>query len=195
MFSLLIQWQSAGKSFKYNNFFSVNLYRKTLNLIKPNRNHQASYLSYIKELGDEERYPFPLDFDHSDFPAMLARIQDFEQGLNLPTGYVPSSTYWLVDNSEIIGVSNLRHHLNDQLRTAGGHIGLSIRPSCRGGKLSVQLLQMTLAKAAAMEIKEVHIHCYRDNLASAKMIEACGGVLDSEVLADGEVVLRYVVGL
>jgi predicted acetyltransferase len=46
-----------------------------------------------------------------------------------------------------------------------------------------------------MEIKEVHIHCYRDNLASAKMIEACGGILDSEVLAEGQVVLRYVVGL
>jgi predicted acetyltransferase len=136
-----------------------------------------------------------LDFDHSDFPAMLARIQHFEQGTNLPEGYVPSSTFWLIEGDEIIGVSNLRHQLNDQLLKAGGHIGLSIRPSCRGGKLSIQLLHMTLAKAAAMGIKEVHVHCYCDNLASAKMIEACGGVLDSEVLADGHTVLRYLVEL
>ncbi len=166
-----------------------------MKLIKPSIKYQASYLSYIEELGDEERYPFPLDFDHRDFPAMLARIQDFEQGLNLPSGYVPSTTYWMVDGDEIIGVSNLRHHLNDQLKAAGGHIGLGIRPSYRGQKLSIQLLHMTLAKASAIGIKEVHIHCYRDNLASARMIEACGGVLDSEVLADGQVVLRYVVEL
>lgn len=166
-----------------------------MKLIKPKENYQSSYHSYIKELGEEERYPFPLDFDHSDFPAMLGRIKQFELGNNLPAGYVPSSTYWLVDNSEIIGVSNLRHCLNDQLRITGGHIGLGIRPSCRGKKRSIQLLQMTLAKAAAMDIKEVHIHCYRENLASAKMIEACGGVLDSEVLADGHTVLRYVVEL
>jgi predicted acetyltransferase len=166
-----------------------------MDLIKPNLKYQDSYLSFIKELGDEERYPFPLDFDHSDFSAMLDKVQDFEQGLNLPTGYVPSSTYWLVENHEIIGVSNLRHHLNDQLLKTGGHIGLSIRPSCRGGKLSIQLLHLTLAEAVSKGISEVHIHCYRENLASSRMIEACGGVLDSEVLAVGQVVLRYVVEL
>ena len=162
-------------------------------LIKPTENYQSSYHSYIKELAQEERYPFPLDFEHSDFSAMLDKIQQLEQGSNLPDGYVPSTTYWLVENHEIIGVSNLRHHLNDQLKVAGGHIGLGIRPSCRGRKLSIQLLQMTLAKAAAMDIGEVHIHCYRDNLPSARMIEVCGGVLDSEVLTGGQVVLRYVV--
>jgi len=166
-----------------------------LNLVKPNIKYQASYRSYIKELGDEERYPFPLDFNHSDFPAMLDRIQQIEQGTNLPIGFVPSSTYWLIEKHEIIGVSNLRHHLNEQLRTTGGHIGLGIRPSFRGRKLSIQLLKITLTKAVAMGINEVHIHCYRNNLASAKMIEACGGVLDSELLADGELVLRYLVGV
>lgn len=164
-----------------------------LKLFKPNIKYQASYLSYLEELGDEERYPFPLDFDPRDYPAMLERIQQFEQGVNLPDGYVPSTTYWLVEKDEIIGVSNLRHHLSDQLRLAGGHIGLGIRPSCRGRKLSIQLLQMTLAKAAAMGIDEVHIHCYHNNMASAKMIEACGGVLDSEVLTEGQVVLKYLV--
>jgi len=46
-------------------------------LIKPCADFKASYDGYIRELGDEERYPFPLDFDHSDFPALL-------QGLGPP---------------------------------------------------------------------------------------------------------------
>ena len=165
-----------------------------MKLIKPTLDYQASYLSYIEELGDEERYPFPLDFDHSDFNALLSQINDFEQGINLPIGYVPSSTYWLMDGDEIIGVSNLRHHLNDLLLEAGGHIGLSTRPSMRGQGLGIKLLQMTLEQASQMGIIEVHIHCYADNPASAKMIEACGGVFDSEFKPDdGPVVLRYVV--
>ncbi len=165
-----------------------------MKLIKPSVAYQTSYLSYIKELSDEERYPFPLDFDHSDFPAMLEKIKQYEQGINLPIGYVPSSTFWLVENQEIIGVSNLRNHLNDRLRTAGGHIGLGVRPSYRGNRLGIQLLQLTLEKAAAMGIDEVHVHCYRDNLASARMIKACGGVLDSIVLdAYGEMLQRYTI--
>ena len=165
-----------------------------MKLIKPNIKYQASYLSFIEELGDEERYPFPLDFDYQNFSAMLERIEQFEQGVNLPAGYVPSSTYWLIENDEIIGVSNLRHHLIEQLIVAGGHIGLSIRPSCRGGNFSVQLLQMTLAEAVKKGINQVHIHCYADNVASAKMILAGGGVLHSEeLMAEGQTVQRYVI--
>ena len=164
-------------------------------LISPSIKHKISYLSYIKELGDEERYPFPLDFDHSDFPAMLDRIEAFEQGVNLPDGYVPSSTYWLVEDQEIIGVSNLRHHMNDQLLKAGGHIGLGIRPSCRGRKLGVKLLKMTLDEAVSKGINEAHVHCYAENSASANMILACGGVLDSVVEDGGHTVQRYVIEL
>lgn len=168
---------------------------KSLSLIKPNLKYQDSYQSYIKELGDAERYPFPLDFDHSDFAAMLDRINDFEQGENLPKGYVPSSTYWLIQDDELIGVANLRHELNESLKTAGGHIGLGIRPSHRGQGLSIQLLNMTLEKAKKKGINPVHIHCYQENTVSARLIEACGGELDSEVDEGGVVVQRYLIDL
>ncbi len=165
-----------------------------MRLITPSSRYHASYLSYIEELGDEERYPFPLDFEHHDFTAMLARIRQFEQGINLPVGVVPSSTYWLVKSHEIIGVANLRHQLNEQLKQAGGHIGLGIRPSFRGRKLSIQLLKLTLKQAANKGIKAVHVHCYRDNLASARMIVAAGGQLDSELSSTaGQVVQRYII--
>jgi len=165
-------------------------------LIKPSISFQESYNAYIEELGDESRHPFPMDFDHRDFAAMLAKIEQYEQGIDLPAGYEPSTTYWLVDGDELIGAANLRHQLSDILKQAGGHIGLGIRPKYRGQGLSVKLLNLTLAKAHNMGINPVEVHCYQDNLPSAGMIKACGGVFHSSHLMDnGKTIDRYVIKL
>ena len=152
-----------------------------MELVKPSLRYQQSYIDYIAELGDEERYPFPLDFEHQDFDAMLQKNQDFADGVNLPEGYVASETYWLVDGTEIVGVANLRLRLNDAIRHCGGHIGLGIRPSYRGKGLGIELMRQMIALAKSKGINELHIHCYKSNIASAKMIMANGGVLDSEI--------------
>lgn len=165
-----------------------------LSLVTPGMAWQASYHRYIEELGEEERYPFPMDFDHRDFAAMLQRIANFAAGVNLPDGYVPSTTLWLVSGDELLAVANIRHTLNDNLRYAGGHIGLGVRPSARGQSLGSYLLQQSINVARQQGISDVHIHCYKDNLASRGMIEHCGGELASEVEMDNSaVVLRYVV--
>lgn len=164
-------------------------------LIKPDIAYQQSYAVYIDELGDEERYPFPMDFDHRDFPALLEKLEDFSKGRKLPEGYVPSTTYWLVSGDELLGISNLRHELNDALRRSGGHIGLGIRPRYRGKGLGIELMARTIDEARRMGIGEVHIHCHKGNEPSARMIRAVGGRLDSEVAAPvgDEVVQRYIV--
>lgn len=170
-----------------------------LTLITPSKQFRQSYLNYISELGNEERYPFPLDFDHSNFSEMLQRNHDFANGVNLPNGYVASSTYWMIENNDIIGVSNLRHYLNDEITFVGGHIGLGIRPSRRGEGLSKRLLMLTLEQAKIKNIADIHIHCYQDNHASSAMITACGGVLHSVVeLADKDLqnktkIARYLI--
>ncbi|MGV3591900.1 MAG: GNAT family N-acetyltransferase [Gammaproteobacteria bacterium] len=164
-----------------------------ITLIEPSADFARSYRAYIAELGDEVRYPFPLDFDHSDFARLLHRLREFRDGIALPDGFVPSATYWLVCGNELLGVSNLRLELNERLRKHGGHIGLGIRPSERGRGLGKLLLRLTLAKARERGIAQVHIHCHQHNRASARMIMANGGVLDSEVLHDGQCVQRYII--
>ena len=116
-------------------------------LIEPNAEFEPSYREYIRELGNEERYPLPLDFDHSDFPSFLARLADFDAGRNSPAGYVASSTYWFVEGGKILGVSNLRHTLNEEIHRCGGHIGLGIRPSQRGRGLGAELMSLTIQEA------------------------------------------------
>lgn len=164
-------------------------------LVKPSPKFETSYGEYVRELGDEERYPFPLDFDHSDFNSLIHRLNEFEAGRNLPEGYVASSTFWLVEGCEIIGVSNLRHTLNREIRRCGGHIGLGVRPSQRGRGLGVELMRLTIQEAQKRGIEEIHIHCYKSNSVSARIIESNGGVLHSEIKegASANVVQRFVV--
>lgn len=165
-----------------------------MKLMLPNSKYELSYNEYIIELADEERYPFPLDFDHSDFQSMLEKLDDFSNGRDIPLGYVAATTYWLVEGGELVGVSNLRHYLNNRIKESGGHIGLGIRPSYRGQGLGAKLLQLTIEKAKERAIKEIHIHCHKNNEASSRMIKSVGAVLESEIHVNGgsEVVQRYV---
>ncbi|MAO67727.1 MULTISPECIES: GNAT family N-acetyltransferase [Idiomarina] len=162
-------------------------------LILPIIELESSYRRYINELGEEERYPFPLDFEHDDFPAMLRRIDNFKAGVDIPDGFVQSSTYWLVDNNEIIGCTNIRHCLNDRIEYCGGHIGLGIRPSYRGMGLGKVLLKQSIEKATELGINPLHIHCHTNNVASCRMIESCGGKLSSTVTVGNEAINRYLI--
>ncbi len=161
-------------------------------IIEPNLQCQQAYQHYIERLGDEERYPFVLDYDSTDFAQYIALMQDLKDGK--VTGKVASSTFWLMHGKQILGVSNLRHYLDDSIREVGGHIGLGISPELRGQGLSKRLLQLTLDKAEQLGISCVHLHCYQHNLASNNMIRACQGQLDSVVEdASGAVINRYLI--
>lgn len=164
----------------------------TVMLVKPHLRFKESYNNYINELADEERYPLTMDFDHTNFDSFLNKLKEYENGESLQEGYVANITYWLVEGSEIIGVSNLRPKLNEQIQYCGGHIGLGIRPSKRRNDFGSKLLELTIQEAWKLGLTELHIHCYKTNLASAKVIQANNGRLHSEITQD-QVVQRYVV--
>lgn len=161
-------------------------------LVKPHLRFKESYNNYINELADEERYPLTMDFDHTNFDSFLNKLKEYENGESLQEGHVANITYWLVEGSEIIGVSNLRPKLNEQIQYCGGHIGLGIRPSKRRNDFGSKLLELTIQEAWKLGLTELHIHCYKSNLASAKVIQANNGRLHSEIDVD-QVVQRYVV--
>ncbi len=151
-----------------------------LSLIRPIVEYENSYRSYIRELGDSERYPFTLDFEFDDFPALVSRLNNCSLGIDLPDGWVPHTTFWLVENGEIVGVSSLRHRMTDRLKRLGGHIGFGVRPSAQGRGVAKELLRQTLSEAGHLGISEVLVICLKDNVASASVIRANGGRLESE---------------
>lgn len=162
---------------------------------RPHAALQDSFRSLVREfiVSGEPLVPFPLAFAHDDFGAFLEQLDASSRGSGIPEGFVPHTTFWLVQCGEVVGVSNLRHALNDNLRVDGGHIGYGVRPSARRRGHGTRLLRHTLAAAGAMGIGEVLLTCARANVASAATIVRCGGRLDSEAFVKhrGEVVQRY----
>jgi predicted acetyltransferase len=164
-------------------------------LVVPSAPHKDSYRTLVAEFvaRGEPLIPFPLSFAHENFEAFLAQLAGCERGIGIPEGFVPHSTFWLMRGEDVVGVSNLRHRLNDKLRIEGGHIGYGIRPSARGQGSGTAILRLTLGEAARRGIGRVLLTCARKNAASSAVIAANGGELESEsfVEARGEVVQRW----
>jgi predicted acetyltransferase len=168
-------------------------------LVTPSKDYEASYRSLLKEFETrgEKLIPFPLSFPHENFPALIARLEENSKGLGLPDGFVAHSTYWLVTDSEVLGVSNLRHSLTPALRKEGGNIGYGVRPTARRQGYGSDLLRRTLQRAKELGLAKVLLTCGEGNLGSVNVILANGGVLESaEFVADrNEVVQRYWIDL
>jgi predicted acetyltransferase len=64
------------------------------------------------------------------------------------------------------------------LLRAGGHIGYGIRPSVRGRGLATWALPSVLVRTPALGLRKVLGTCGDSNLASARVIEKAGGVLE-----------------
>ena len=131
---------------------------------------------------------------YPDFDAWLANIRALKDPSTTPAGFVPATQYLALDEQEhLVGMTNLRHYLNDYLLTYGGHIGYSVRPAERQHGYAIQMLRLTLEKAREHGIEKVRICCDHYNVASAKTIRANGGVLEDECFdsSDGTLTQRY----
>jgi predicted acetyltransferase len=101
-----------------------------LALEEPSVGRIDSYRALVREflVRGERPVPFVLDWPNADAAAFVERCAASARGEGLPEGFVPHSTFWIVeDGRDVIGVSNLRHRLTDSLRVEGGHIGYGVR--------------------------------------------------------------------
>jgi predicted acetyltransferase len=166
-------------------------------LIAPSREFESSYRTYVAEVlaNGETLVPFSLTLPHDDFEELLATLSANSRGERIPDTFVPNSTFWLVVDTDIVAVSNLRHRLTPALERRGGHIGYSVRPRSRRQGYGSLILRLTLQEAGKLPVATALITCAKDNVGSTMVIRANGGVLQSEefVAEHGEVVQRYYV--
>ena len=118
------------------------------------------------------------DLDRHTWSAYLADLVRYADGIDLPAEHVPQTTYWLRRDGYPVGLSKLRHTLNDALAVYGGHVGYCVRPVERGKGYGHVLLGSTLAQAHHLGIAQVLITTNRNNLPSRAMVERHGGVLE-----------------
>ena len=168
-------------------------------LVLPEIKYKNSFLEAMNEYHTDAlsiRLGMYTDLDlekiKNNFEQYVLGLHNESLGINLPVGYVPHTTYWLVEGNEFFGRADIRHELNDFLKTNGGHIGYDIRPSQRNKGYGSLLLQLAVEKAHQLGIKEVLVTCNIDNIGSNKIIQKNGGVLESTYkLLEGTAKNRY----
>jgi len=158
---------------------AINIDFGNLHLVRPCVGYMHSYRAAIYEYCKwaVEDFAYPKITTRRDVAAFLRRTEQFRRGVGVPSGFVPSSAFWLVDGRNYIGSGDVRHFLNSRLRHLGGNIGYSIRPAAWGRGLGTLQLSMLLHEAKKLHIAKPIITCFDTNAASAKVIEKNGGVL------------------
>lgn len=131
--------------------------------------HGSGYRS-----GDREVLAEPAAF--AEWVDWLGRQEHPDEPL--PPERVASSYRWVLDDGRVVGTIAIRHGLTPSLVAEGGHIGYAVRPAARRRGVATAALAQALAIAARRGIDPALITCDRTNVASARTIAACGGVLE-----------------
>lgn len=105
-----------------------------------------------------------------------------------------------LSDNKLVGIIDIRHSLSDFLYNYGGNIGYSVLPEERRKGYAKEMLKLAIEKCKEMNIKRVLLTCDKENIASAKTIQANGGVLENEVidevnLSESGIIQRYWISL
>ena len=175
----------------------------TIRLVEPDIKYIESFLSVKEELiavreDKRESSQEIMGATSENFKEFVQKLEDNKAGINLPDGYVPGSTFWIInEDNKFIGRVSLRHRLTEQLKIYGGHIGYFVRPSERKKGYASEALSMTLLEARKLGLKKVLITCDEDNIGSKRTIEKNGGELQDKLKQDNSetILLRHWIDL
>ena len=162
-----------------------------MRLVFPDISYKEKAIDYIREFheygseinGSGSLDRFLREFSYEDWLKKILCDLDIA---NIPESKVPALTYFYVreEDGRIVGMVNIRLALNDFLRTEGGHIGYSVRPTERRRHYGTQMLSAALHVCDVIGIREILVSCDKDNLASSGVIKNCGGVMKHEAYSE-----------
>lgn len=115
------------------------------------------------------------------WPEYIALVHGWEHGIDLPEDFVAHLELIAEVDGQIVGRSSIRWELNDFLRTLGGHIGYAVRPAHRRQGHAKEILRQSVEMLRDRGVDRILVTCDVDNLASARVIEAGGGVLEGVI--------------
>jgi len=169
-------------------------------LIGPCEDMEEAYADYMADLATERqaRAKRANPRGTEDFGAMVARLRREAEGVGLRPGQLACETYWLVDGDRrLLGTAGRRREISGIWEYEGGHIGYTVRPSRRGKGHATRMLAMVLDRCRAAGMARVLVTCDRDNIASARVIQKNGGLLEGEVISKhtGKPKQRYWISL
>lgn len=112
----------------------------------------------------------------ADFLKYLDLLKATRDGINLLEGQVPASGLFAFHENKIIGLASVRHEINPDSHSVGGHIGYGVLPAHRNIGVGSDILKQSLAYCHQLGLSKVLITCDSENLASIKVILKNGGI-------------------
>lgn len=140
----------------------------------------------LRALHEELR---PEGFDvllaQGSWPEVLAQVEREASGVGRAEGRVRADFLVAEVDGVVVGRVSVRHELNAFLRLEGGHIGYAVGPAHRRKGYATEMLRQAVERLAALGVDRVLVTCDDDNVGSARVIEANGGVLEDVVQLGG----------
>lgn len=137
------------------------------------------FYDVLMELTDIENVyarPVPEKFGYDDFSCFLESRVRMANNDNLPKNIIPTNTYWVMDDNDIIGYATLKHYAD--LDNPGGHTGLVLLPSYQNkGIGSIVAYKLEMIALNEMGIDNLIYTSKNENIQSQKSIEKIGGNL------------------
>ena len=156
----------------------------TIKLILPSEEYLDQVWAYRQECFDADSSMDgcgALRFNESA-AQWLADVRAYTDPATLPEGKVIATQFLSVRESDgrLVGMVQVRHYLNEYLRTFGGHIGYSVRPSERRRGCGKEQLRLCLDWCReTLGLDKVLITCNTSNEGSRRTILSAGGVYES----------------
>lgn len=137
--------------------------------------NEAKIANEIPELGHAYR-------PNEDFSSMCIRLENRKQGINIHPRDVPSCLFWILDvkRGVIVGTLDMRYKITGDYFKRLGHVAYYIKPSERKKGYATQALKEVLKFYKSNGISKILVTCYKDNIASQKVIQKNAGKFESE---------------
>ncbi|MEV6426544.1 GNAT family N-acetyltransferase [Nocardia sp. NPDC051463] len=144
-------------------------------------------------MADQDDFGFALGLTSTmTWPQYLSALDDYRRGVNLPQGIVASTFLAATFDDQVVGRTAIRHTLNAALRRRGGHVGYAVLAQHRRRGYGTAILVHSITIARALGIERILVTCDDTNAGSQRIVESCGGVLESvEPWTDGTLFRRY----
>lgn len=170
-----------------------------LMLAVPSEVHEAQVMAYRQEFAQngETLHGGARLEELADYASWLQSIRQNASEETVPPNLVPATTLLCLrkEDGKMVGIIDIRHRLNDYLLKFGGNIGYSVRKSERRKGYAKAMLALGLEECRKLGLERVLITCDKENIASAKTILSCGGVLENEIPEEHRITQRYWIAL
>ena len=124
-------------------------------------------------------FTFLLDWDPAaPWTEYINMLERRRRGLDLPDDRVRAAFLVAEVERDVVGRVSIRFALNDYLADTGGHVGYGVRPAHRRRGFAREMLRQSLVIIRAEGIDRVLVTCDDDNVGSAAVIAANGGVYE-----------------